>query len=79
MLMPLFKEQVSLTVDPRVAEVEGGCVSIDSEKEPTKEDTTVNSGADMQILVDLKQNGSSEGDLPSTNRVCPYLYSKIEE
>lgn len=59
--------------------MEGGCVSIDSEKEPAKEDTTVNSGADVQILVDLKQNGSSEGDLPSTNRACPYLYSKIEE
>lgn len=69
--MPLFKEQVSLTVDPRGSEMEGGCVSIDSEKEPAKEDTTVNSGADEQILVDLKQNGLSEGILPSTNRLVP--------
>ena len=69
--MPLFREQESLAVDPRVAEMEGGCVSIDSEKEPAKEDTTVNSGADEQILVDLKQDGLSVGVLPSTNRLVP--------
>ena len=78
-LIQLFKEQVSLTVDPTGAEMEVGCVNIDSENEPAKEDITVSNGAEVQILVDLKQNGPSEGVLPSTNRACPYLYSKIEE
>lgn len=59
--------------------MEGGYVNTDSEKEPAKQDITVNRRAKEQILVYLKHNGLTQfSSHLHYSLTCPYLSSKTE-